>query len=96
MRTFATTGSGLFLLCLQQACIIGYIATAPAPGRLLITAAMRAPGMRARTMASMLLPRPEMRMTMDFMGCWNDEKILAEDRAWARGPAGARPGAWPR
>ena len=53
-------------------------------------------GMPARTMASILLPRPEMRMTMDFMGCWNDEKILAEDRAWARGPAGARPGAWPR
>ena len=36
-------------------------------GRLLTTAAMWTPGMRARTMASMLLPRPEMRMTMDFM-----------------------------
>ena len=35
--------------------------------RVAITAAMRTPGMRARTMASMLLPRPEMRMTMDFM-----------------------------
>src|SRR5574337_1662305 len=33
-----------------------------------MTAATRVLGKRARTMASMLLPRPEMRMTRDFMG----------------------------
>jgi len=42
-----------------------------ASGRLLITAAMRAghpPAAQAWTMASMLEPRPEIRITMFFMG----------------------------
>jgi hypothetical protein len=28
-----------------------------------------------------LLPRPEMRMTMDFMGCCKEEKILVAPTA---------------